>query len=229
MSVIVKICGLSTEQALDAALAHGAGMAGFVVFEKSPRHCSLPLAARLGKRAGDRIRKVLVTVDAEDALLACAIEALEPALLQLHGAETPERAAALRARFGLPVMKAIGIGSVADLALIERYDRVTDFLLFDTKPEPRAQIPGGTGKGFDWSLLAGVKTTKPWFLAGGLDSGNVAEALALTSAPGVDVSSGVERAPGVKDEAKIAAFIAAARLAAEQTPRRVRTALQQER
>ena len=214
MSVIVKICGLTTEKALDATLAHGADMAGFVVCEKSPRHLSLDLAARLGKRAGNRTRKVLLTVDADDALLVAAIAALEPALLQVHGSETPERAAAIRARFGLPVMKAIGIGSAADLALISQFDAATDFLLFDAKPGPHAKMPGGAGKSFDWSLLSGLKTKKPWLLAGGLDAGNVAEALARTHAPGVDVSSGVESAPGVKDEAKIAAFIAAARLGA---------------
>ena len=229
MSVIVKICGLSTEEALDAALEHGADMAGFVVFEKSPRHLSLETLARLGKRAGNRIRKVLLTVDADDALLATAIKALEPALLQLHGSESPERAAAVRARYGLPVMKAIGIGSVADLALIPKFEAVADFLLFDTKPEPLAKIPGGTGKSFDWSLLAGIKTQKPWLLAGGLHAGNVAEALALTRAPGVDVSSGVESAPGVKDGAKIAAFIAAARLAAAKEAKTVQPPPNQER
>jgi phosphoribosylanthranilate isomerase len=223
MSVIVKICGLASEEALDAALAHGADMAGFVVFEGSPRHCSLGLAARLGKRAGNRTRKVLLTVDADDALLAAAIAALEPELLQLHGSETPERVASIRARFGLPVMKAIGISAAADIALIGQFDATTDFLLFDAKPGPLAKIPGGTGKSFDWSLLAGLKTKKPWLLAGGLDADNVAEALAQTHAPGVDVSSGVERAPGVKDEAKIAAFIAAARLAAAKEAKTVST------
>jgi phosphoribosylanthranilate isomerase len=213
MSVIIKICGLRTEEALDAALAHGADMAGFVVFEKSPRHVPLELAARLGRHAGNRTRKVLLTVDAGDALLAAAIKALDPALLQLHGSETPERAASIRARFGLPVIKAIGIGSAADLALIPQFDAVADFLLFDAKPGPQTEVPGGTGKSFTRDLLAGLETTKPWLLAGGLDAGNVGDALAQTGAPGVDVSSGVESAPGVKDENKIAAFIAAVRLA----------------
>jgi phosphoribosylanthranilate isomerase len=214
MSIIIKICGLRTEEALDAALAHGADMAGFVVFEKSPRHVPLELAARLGRHAGKRTRKVLVTVDAGDALLAAAIKALDPALLQLHGSETPERVASIRARYGLPVMKAIGIGSAADLALIlPQFDAVADFLLFDAKPRPQTKVPGGTGKSFAWDLLAGVEITNPWLLAGGLDAGNVGDALAQTGAPGVDVSSGVESTPGVKDGAKIAAFIAAARLA----------------
>jgi phosphoribosylanthranilate isomerase len=221
MSVIVKICGLATEEAVEAALAHGADMAGFVVYEKSPRHVSLDLAARLGDRAGNRTRKVLLTADADDALLSAAIAALGPAILQLHGSETPERTASIRARFGLPVMKAIGIGSAADLALLPLYDAVADFLLLDAKPELESKTPGGTGKTFDWNLLAGVKTTRPWLLGGGLNADNVAKGLAQTHAPGVDVSSGVESAPGVKDAAKIAAFIAAARLAAAETARTV--------
>jgi phosphoribosylanthranilate isomerase len=221
MSVIVKICGLATEEAVEAALAHGADMAGFVVCEKSPRHVSLDLAARLGDRAGNRTRKVLLTADADDALLSAAIAALGPAILQLHGSETPERTSSIRARFGLPVMKAIGIGSAADLALIPLYNAVADFLLLDAKPELESKTPGGTGKTFDWNLLAGVKTTRPWLLAGGLNADNVAKGLAQTHAPGVDVSSGVESAPGVKDAAKIAAFIAAARLAAAETARTV--------
>ncbi len=214
MSVIVKICGLATEAGLDAALACGADMAGFVFFDKSPRHVSLELAANLGRRAARRTCKVLVTVDAGDALLAAAIEAINPALLQLHGCETPERVAAIRARFGLPVMKAIGIGAAADLALVPGFDGVADFLLFDAKPSRPNGRPGGSGTSFDWSLLGMIETKKPWLLAGGLNSGNVADALAQTGAPGVDVSSGVENAPGVKDRNKIAAFIAVAREAA---------------
>ena len=215
MSVIVKICGLATEASLDAALESGADMAGFVFFDKSPRHVSLERAASLARHAAARACKVLVTVDANDALLAAAIEALDPGLLQLHGSETPERVAAIRARFGLPVMKAIGIGEAADLALVPVFDGVADFLLFDAKPPRAGGRPGGSGAKFDWGLLAGIETKKPWLLAGGLDAGNVADALAQTGAPGVDVSSGVESAPGVKDENKVAAFIAVARRAAE--------------
>jgi len=211
MSVLVKICGLTTEEAVEAARAHGADMAGFVFYEQSPRHVPLELAARLGKLTGKRMRKVLLTVDADDALLAAAIAALNPALLQLHGRETPERTACIRARFSLPVIKAIGIGAPDDLALIAQFDAVADFLLFDAKPDPVAKYPGGLGKRFDWQMLGAIKTGKPWLLAGGLDAGNVAKALAETGAAGADVSSGVESAPGVKDEAKIAAFIAAAR------------------
>jgi len=214
MSVVVKICGLATQASLDAALACGADMAGFVFYDKSSRHVSLELAASLGQRAARRTCKVLVTVDAGDALLAAAIKALDPGLLQLHGCESPERVAAIRARFGLPVMKAIGIGE-ADLAIIPCFDTIVDYFLFDAKPGQAAARPGGNGIAFDWSLLGCIKTKKPWLLAGGLVADNVAAALVQTSAPGVDVSSGVESAPGVKDAAKIAAFIAAARGAAE--------------
>jgi phosphoribosylanthranilate isomerase len=215
MRVIVKICGLATEAGLDAAIESGADMAGFVFFDKSPRHVSLELAASLGQRAANRACKVLVTADAGDALLAAAIKALDPGLLQLHGSETPERVAAIRARFGLPVMKAIGIFEEADLAIIPRFDVVADYLLFDAKPPRAAGRPGGSGTSFDWSLLGRIETNKPWLLAGGLDAGNVTDALAQTGAPGVDVSSGVESALGVKDMGKIAAFMAAVRGATE--------------
>ena len=215
MTVIVKICGLATQAGLDAALACGADMAGFVFFDKSTRHVSLELAANLGQRAARQTCKVLVTVDAGDALLAAAIKALDPGLLQLHGSETPERVAAIRARFALPVMKAIGIFEPADLALVPVFDGVADYLLFDAKAPFAGGQPGGSGTSFDWSLLGMIETKKPWLLAGGLDATNVADALAQTGAPGVDVSSGVENAPGVKDANKIAAFIAAVRGAAE--------------
>jgi phosphoribosylanthranilate isomerase len=215
MSVIVKICGLATKAGLDAALACGADMAGFVFFDKSPRHVSLELAANLGRRAARRTCKVLVTVDAGDALLTAAIEALDPGLLQLHGSETPERVAAVRARFGRPVMKAIGILEEADLAVVPVFEGVADFLLFDAKPPCASGRPGGSGTSFDWSLLGMIETKTPWLLAGGLDASNVTDALAQTGAPGVDVSSGVENAPGVKDRDKVAAFIAAVRGAAE--------------
>lgn len=211
MSVIVKICGLATEAGLDAALACGADMVGFVFFDKSPRHVSLAMAANLGARVKSRARKVLLTVDADDASLAAAIAALDPGMLQLHGNETPERVASVRARFGLPVMKAIGIAEPADLAAVPVFDATADFLLFDAKPRRADGRPGGNGMVFDWSLLSTIETKKPWLLAGGLDAGNVADALARTGAAGVDVSSGVESAAGAKDKDKIAAFIAEVR------------------
>ncbi len=220
MAIAVKICGLSTPASVEAALAAGADMLGFVRFEKSPRHLSLEAAQSLGHQVGGRARKVLLTVDADDKALAAAIEALAPHILQLHGKETPERIAALKARFGLPVMKAIAIGGRADLGQIVAYEDIADFLLLDSRPAEPA-LPGGSGKAFDWSLLDGVRVSKPWLLAGGLNRGNIGAALAATRAPGVDVSSGVESTPGVKDLAKIAAFITEAREAAEKLGSRV--------
>jgi phosphoribosylanthranilate isomerase len=211
MSVLVKICGLATEAGLDAALACGADMVGFVFFDKSPRHVSLELAAALSRQTANRACKVLLTVDAGDATLAAAIAALDPGLLQLHGKETPERVASIRARFGLPVMKAIAIRDAADLSVVPLFDAVADYLLFDAKPSQSSTRPGGNGESFNWSLLEMIETKKPWLLAGGLNAANVADALAQTRARGVDVSSGVESVAGTKDRDKIAAFIAAAR------------------
>ena len=211
MSVLVKICGLATEAGLDAALACGADMVGFVFFDKSPRHVSLELAATLSRQTANRACKVLLTVDAGDATLAAAIAALDPGLLQLHGNETPERVASIRARFGLPVMKAIAIRDAADLSAVPLFDAVADYLLFDAKPSQSSTRPGGNGESFNWSLLEMIETKKPWLLAGGLNAANVADALAQTRARGVDVSSGVESVAGTKDRDKIAAFIAAAR------------------
>ena len=211
MSVLVKICGLATEAGLDAALACGADMVGFVFFDKSPRHVSLELAAALSRQTANRACKVLLTVDAGDATLAAAIAALDPGLLQLHGNETPERVASIRARFGLPVMKAIAIRDAADLSAIPLFDAVADYLLFDAKPSQSSTRPGGNGESFNWSLLEMIETKKPWLLAGGLNAANVTDALVQTRARGVDVSSGVESVAGTKDRDKIAAFIAAAR------------------
>jgi phosphoribosylanthranilate isomerase len=211
MSVLVKICGLATEAGLDAALACGADMVGFVFFDKSPRHVSLELAAALSRQTANRACKVLLTVDAGDATLAAAIAALDPGLLQLHGNETPERVASIRARFGLPVMKAIAIRDAADLSAVPLFDAVADYLLFDAKPSQSSTRPGGNGESFNWSLLEMIETKKPWLLAGGLNAANVVDALAQSRARGVDVSSGVESVAGTKDRDKIAAFIAAAR------------------
>lgn len=214
MSLIVKICGLSTPAALDVALDAGADMVGFVFFPPSPRNISLETARGLGARVRGRAKKVALSVDAGDALLDAAVEALAPDMLQLHGKETPERVGALKKRFGLPVMKAIAIESHNDLAAIAEYANVADQLLFDARPPCEATRPGGLGKSFDWTLLQNLSLRVPFMLSGGLDPGNVGEALRITTAPGVDVSSGVERASGEKDPDKIRAFIRAAREAA---------------
>jgi phosphoribosylanthranilate isomerase len=214
--LLVKICGLRTADALDAALEAGADMVGFVFFAASPRHIDLPTAQRLAKLVRGEARKVALTVDADDAELASIIDALKPDLLQLHGHETPARVRTIKARFGLPVMKAIAVESRQDLEAIEPYTVVADRLLFDARAPRDATRPGGLGRRFDWRLLERLDVELPFMLSGGLDASNVAEALRITRAPGVDVSSGVERAPGDKDPHRIHAFIQAAR--ASQTP-----------
>jgi phosphoribosylanthranilate isomerase len=214
MSLLVKICGLSTPDALDAALDAGADMVGFVFFAPSPRHVGLDVARALGARVRGRASKVALTVDATDETLADIVESLAPDMLQLHGRESPERVVAVKARFGLPVMKALPIAGRDDLAPIERYATVADRLLFDARAPREATRPGGLGKTFDWHLLENLDPGLPFMLSGGLDAANVADALAITRAPAVDVSSGVERAPGEKDPDKIRAFIRAARAAA---------------
>ena len=214
MSLLIKICGLRTPEALDAALAAGADLVGFVFFPASPRHVSFELAHALARRARGRAQKVALSVDAGDEELAASIEALGPDLLQLHGKEPPDRVAAVRKRFGLPVMKALPIAEWADLALIRLYDKVADHLIFDARATGEATRPGGLGRSFDWRLLDALAVKVPFMLSGGLHAGNVAEALRITASPGVDVSSGVERTPGEKDADKIRAFIAAAREAA---------------
>jgi phosphoribosylanthranilate isomerase len=213
--MIVKICGLSSLETVDAALAAGADMVGFVHFEKSPRHLTLDAARRLSEHVGDTARKVLLTVDMDDAALAEAVATVRPHALQLHGRETPARVASLKARFGLPVIKAIGIaGNPDDFGCIALYDGVADMLLLEAAAGEGSQRPGGNGVCFDWARLAALEIATPWLLAGGLTPDNVAEALATVRPSGVDVSSGVESAPGIKDPAKIAAFVKNARAAA---------------
>jgi phosphoribosylanthranilate isomerase len=214
MSLIVKICGLSTPDALDVALAAGADMVGFVFFPPSPRHVAFETTRVLGRRVRGNIQKVALTVDADDILLDAVVGALQPDLLQLHGKEKPERVAAIKRRFGLPIMKAIAIEVKGDLAAVAAYAMVADRLLFDARAPRAATRPGGLGRSFDWSLLQHIDPGLPFMLSGGLDTGNVGEALRMTSAPGVDVSSGVERALGEKDPDKIRAFVRAARDAA---------------
>lgn len=211
MPITVKICGLSEPVTLDAALDAGADMVGFVFFPRSPRNLALDYARALGTRVAGRAKKVALTVDADDDTLRAIVAALSPDLLQLHGRETPERVAQVRAGLGLPVMKAIAIGRQADLDRVPAYENVADGLLFDAPPPSAADRPGGNATAFDWTLLRDLATRKAWLLAGGLDPDNVAAALLATGAPGVDVSSGVESRPGVKDTALIARFVAAAR------------------
>jgi len=210
MSVLVKICGLSAPDTLDAALDAGADMVGFVFFAPSPRNVSLHAARELGNRAKGRAEKVALTVDADDATLASIVDVLHPDMLQLHGKETAARVSAVKQRFGLPVMKALAIETNSDLGAIPLYARIADRLLFDARPPREATRPGGLGKPFDWHLLENLESI-PFMLSGGLDASNVAEAIRITRAPAVDVSSGVESAPGVKDAEKIRAFIRATR------------------
>jgi phosphoribosylanthranilate isomerase len=214
VSLIVKICGLSTPEALDAALDAGADMVGFVFFEASPRNVGFEKARALGKRVGRRAQKVALTVDADDALLDAIVDALQPDLLQLHGKEPPARVAVVKKRLGLPAMKAIAVATRDDLAALSAYTTIADRLLFDARAPREATRPGGLGKSFDWHLLKELDPGLPFLLSGGLDAGNVGDALRITRAPGVDVSSGVERAPGEKDPDKIRAFVRAAREAA---------------
>jgi phosphoribosylanthranilate isomerase len=214
MSPIVKICGLSTPEALDVALDVGADMVGFVFFPLSPRHLAFDAARMLGDRVRGRAQKVALTVDADDATFEAIVGSLRPDLLQLHGKETPARVAALKRRFGRPVMKAIPVEGTSDLTLIADYVAIADRLLFDARAPREATRPGGLGKSFDWRLLENLDPGMPFMLSGGLDAANVGEALRITGAPGVDVSSGVERAPGDKDPDKIRAFVRAAREAA---------------
>jgi phosphoribosylanthranilate isomerase len=213
MALLVKICGLKTPETLDVALDSGADLVGFVFFPPSPRNLGLEAARALGLRVQGRAGKVALTVDATDETLFDIVAALSPDMLQLHGTETPERVVAVRTRFGLPVMKALPIARRGDLSPIRIYANVADRLIFDARAPQDATRPGGLGKPFDWTLLKDVNPGVPFMLSGGLDADNVADALRITLAPGVDVSSGVERAPGEKDPDKIRAFIRAARAA----------------
>jgi phosphoribosylanthranilate isomerase len=218
MTLTVKICGLSTAEAVDAAIETGADMVGFVFFPPSPRNVSFTIARTLGAEVRGRAQKVALTVDADDALLDAVVKALQPDMLQLHGKEQPGRIAAVKKRFGLPVMKAIAIEERADVAAAAVYAPLVERILFDARAPQAATRPGGLGKAFDWRLLQNLHPGVPFMLSGGLNAANVAEALRITSAPGVDVSSGVERAPGEKDIGKIRSFVRAAREAARRLP-----------
>jgi phosphoribosylanthranilate isomerase len=215
MSLVVKICGLSTRETLDAALEAGADMVGFVFFPPSPRHLAFDAARELGRQVGQRAVKVALTVDADDATFQAVVEALQPDILQLHGHETPTRLAEIKRKFGREVMKALPVERAADLAILPDYLDVADRLLFDARPPKGATRPGGLGAVFDWHLLEGLDLKLPFMVSGGLHAGNVAEAIRVTRAGGVDVSSGVERAPGVKDVEMIRDFVRAARASEE--------------
>lgn len=207
--VRVKICGLTRPEHVRAAAEAGAAYLGFVFFPKSPRNVSITQARDLALEAPMGVAKVALLVDATDAEIDAILAEVPLDMLQLHGKESPARVTEIRARSGLPVMKAVGVAEAADLAAIPAYEAVADQILVDAKAPKDAVLPGGNGLSFDWRLIAGREWAKPWMLAGGLTPGNVAEAIRLTGAKQVDVSSGVESAPGEKDEALIRAFIAA--------------------
>jgi phosphoribosylanthranilate isomerase len=205
-NIRVKYCGLRTQADVVAAVAAGAGYVGFVFFEKSPRHLTIAQAASLAIAVPPGICKVALTVDADDAFLDSLTSAVPLDMLQLHGGESPARVSQIKARYGLPVMKAVGVAEEADLAQLEVYGSVADQILVDAKPPKGADLPGGNGLAFDWRLIAGRRWPVPWMLAGGLTPDNVAEAVRMTEARQLDVSSGVESAEGIKDADLIAAF-----------------------
>ena len=209
--MLVKICGIRDAAALDAARQAGADMVGFVFFPPSPRAVTANEAGMLARSYRDGPRRVGLFVDPDDAMLAATLAEVPLDILQLQGHETPARAGDIRARFGKPVMKALGIASKEDLAHLPEYADQVDYFLLDARPPPGGALPGGNALAFDWALMKGEKPPRPWLLAGGLTPANVVQAITTSGAPGVDVSSGVERTRGVKDPAAIAAFIAAAK------------------
>ncbi len=206
----VKICGLTRPQDVTAAVAAGAAYVGFVFFEKSPRNVTIEQAARFALDVPVGCCKVALTVNVDDSTLDAILRKVPLDMLQLHGAETPERVAEVKARYGLPVMKAIGVADASDLEKLDIYGKVADQILVDTKPPRGAVLPGGNGVTFDWRLIAGRRWPVPWMLAGGLTAQNAAEAIRITGARQLDLSSAVESAPGIKDAARITAFIEAA-------------------
>lgn len=211
MSIRVKICGINTAAAADAVLAARADFAGLVFHPKSPRFVTPDAAAPLAQRMRGRLKLVALSADADDETLAAIVAAVHPDFLQLHGCESPERVAAVRAAFCIPVIKAVAVSQNGDIDKAAGLIETADMVLFDAKAPETAGRPGGLGIPFDWPLLKGRRFCKPWLLAGGLTPENVGRAVALSGAPGVDVSSGVETSPGVKDTSLIAAFVAAAR------------------
>jgi phosphoribosylanthranilate isomerase len=213
MALDIKICGLKTPDAVAAALSGGASHAGFIFFAKSPRNISVESAGELRKAVAGRAKAVAVTVDAGDDTLDAIVSAMHPDMLQLHGGESPERVAGVKARYGLPVMKAFSIREAGDLDAIGPFRGIADRFLFDAKPPPGSELPGGNGIPFDWRLLAGLDAKVDYMLSGGLNAANIGDALRLANPPGIDISSGVESAPGVKDVALIDNFFRAVRTA----------------
>lgn len=214
MTVNVKICGVRTPAVLQAAISAGAGFIGLVFFDKSPRNLTLAEASELASSARCRAKTVAVLVDPDDALIDAVAVKVRPDVLQLHGNEPPDRVADIKARNGLPVFKAVPVSEAADVALADRYRGIADRIIFDTKAPAGAALPGGNGVAFDWGILD--RAERPFALSGGLDAGNVARAIALSGASLVDVSSGVETAPGTKDAALISQFVQAAQSAEAQ-------------
>ncbi|QGA56950.1 phosphoribosylanthranilate isomerase [Brucella sp. 2280] len=209
MALDIKICGLKTPEAVAAALDGGATHIGFIFFPKSPRHITPDAAARLRAAATGRAVAVAVTVDADDETLDEIVKTVRPDMLQLHGGETPERVRFLKERYNLPVMKAFSIREAGDLEAIAPYRGIADRFLFDAKPPKGSELPGGNGISFDWNLLAALDADIDYMLSGGLNADNIAEALLKTGAPGIDISSGVECAPGEKDVRLIENFFQA--------------------
>jgi phosphoribosylanthranilate isomerase len=214
MTIAVKICGLTGPDAIDAAAGAGAAYGGLVLHPRSPRFVALDTARVLAERMRGRLKSVALITDMDDAAIAALVNTVAPDFLQLHGSETVQRTADIRARFGVAVIKALPVADSSDLAAAVDFEKVADMLMFDARPPKGAERPGGHGAAFDWRILSGRSFRKPWFLAGGLDPDNVARAIELSGAKQVDVSSGVESAPGMKDGTRIAAFIDAARSAA---------------
>jgi phosphoribosylanthranilate isomerase len=213
MSVQAKICGISTPEAVTAALEGGAAYLGFMFFEKSPRDIAPEAAWRLAQPVRGKAKVVAVMVDPSDAEADRIAQVLQPDLIQLHGKETPARARAIGQRTGAGIVKVVPVAESADLDAAREYETVTEHLMFETKPPKDAERPGGLGQPFDWTLLSGRRFERPWFLAGGLDPWNLAQAVQQSGAPLLDVSSGVERGAGLKDPALIAAFLDAAKRA----------------
>jgi phosphoribosylanthranilate isomerase len=215
MKPLIKICGLSTPETVSAALGNGADMIGFIFFPKSPRNVTLEQAASLRKAAVGRAKAVAVTVDAPGAALDDIVRAMQPDILQLHGAETPGRVEQVKARYCLPVIKALSVRGSADLDQIAPYIGIAGQFLLDAKAPKGSELPGGNGVSFDWSLLSALDPGLDYMLSGGVNAGNVAQALAVTHAPGFDLSSGVESAPGVKSVTLINEFFVALKAARE--------------